>query len=134
MGAGDDDRTAGEVPTGAEGEVRRGAEGVAPIDDAERARRSAALDELFDLMRPAVQADGGDLVLTAVDFERGIVEVELQGACGSCAISGLTLQGGVERLLRQRLDWVTEVRGRVDESLDFFESVSLGRGGYVPRA
>ncbi|HET9091957.1 MAG TPA: NifU family protein [Acidimicrobiales bacterium] len=108
--------------------------GEAAIDDDERARRVAALNELLDLMRPAVQADGGDLVLTGLDVEQGIVEVELQGACGSCAISGMTLKGGVERLLRQRLDWVTEVRGGVDESIDFFESVSLGRGGYVPRS
>lgn len=104
------------------------------VDDAERAQRRAALEELLELMRPAVQADGGDLVLTEVDLDHGIVEVELRGACGSCAISGATLQGGVERLLRQRLEWVTEVRGKVDDSMDFFESVSLGRGGYVPRA
>jgi Fe-S cluster biogenesis protein NfuA len=103
------------------------------IDDEERAARQAALDQLMELMRPAVQADGGDLVVTDVDFDAGIVEVQLQGACGSCAISGLTLQGGVERLMRQRLPWVTEVRGSVDESIDFAESVSLGQGGYVPR-
>lgn len=103
------------------------------VDDAERVRRTTALNELLDLMKPAVQADGGDLVLTDLDVERGIVEVQLQGACGSCAISGATLQGGVERLLRQRLDWVTEVRGTVDESMEFSESVSLGRGGYIPR-
>jgi Fe-S cluster biogenesis protein NfuA len=88
----------------------------------------------MELMRPAVQEDGGDLVVTDVDFDAGIVEVQLQGACGSCAISGLTLQGGVERLMRQRLSWVTEVRGSVDESMDVFESASLGRGGYVPRS
>ncbi len=105
-----------------------------PIDDAERATRQAALDQLMDLMRPAVQADGGDLVVVDVDFDAGIVEVQLQGACGSCAISGLTLQGGVERLMKQRLAWVTEVRGTVDESMDFFESVSLGRGGYVAKS
>lgn len=104
------------------------------LDEAEINSRTAALEELLDLMRPAVQADGGDLVLTHLDVEKGIVEVQLQGACGSCAISGMTLQGGVERLLRQRLDWVTEVRGTVDESMDFFESVSLGKGGYVPRS
>jgi Fe-S cluster biogenesis protein NfuA len=104
------------------------------IDDEERASRQAALDQLMELMRPAVQADGGDLVVTDVNFDAGIVDVELQGACGSCAISGLTLQGGVERLMRQRLPWVTEVRGSVDESMDFVESSSLGRGGYVPRA
>jgi Fe-S cluster biogenesis protein NfuA len=104
------------------------------IDDSERAVRQGALDQLMDLMRPAVQADGGDLVVVDVDFDAGIVEVQLQGACGSCAISGLTLQGGVERLMRQRLPWVTEVRGSVDESMDFLESASLGRGGYVARA
>jgi Fe-S cluster biogenesis protein NfuA len=103
------------------------------VDDAERERRTAALDALLDLMKPAVQADGGELVLTNLDVDRGIVEVQLQGACGSCAISGATLQGGVERLLRQRLEWVTEVRGSVDESMELSESVSLGRGGYVPR-
>ena len=67
------------------------------IDDAERAARQAALHQLMELMRPAVQADGGDLVLVDVDYDAGIVEVQLQGACGSCAIAGLTLQGGVER-------------------------------------
>jgi Fe-S cluster biogenesis protein NfuA len=103
------------------------------IDDEERTARQVALDQLMELMRPAVQADGGDLVVTDVDFDAGIVEVQLQGACGSCAISGLTLQGGVERLMRQRLAWVTEVRGTVDESMDFVDSSSLGRGGYVPR-
>lgn len=105
---------------------------AAGIDDDERKRRTDALEELLALMRPAVQADGGDLVLTDLDVEKGVVSLQLTGACGSCAISGLTLQGGVERLLRQRLDWVTEVHGSVDESMDFSESVSLGRGAYVP--
>ncbi|MGD0439776.1 MAG: NifU family protein [Acidimicrobiales bacterium] len=104
-----------------------------PIDDSERDLRRQALDELLDLMRPAVQADGGDLALVAVDYDTGVVEVQLQGACGSCAISAVTLQGGVERLLKERLPWVTEVTGGVDESVDPFESAALGRGGYVPR-
>jgi Fe-S cluster biogenesis protein NfuA len=103
------------------------------LDDTERAARKAALDSLMDLMRPAVQADGGDLVVTDVDYDAGIVDVQLQGACGSCAISGMTLEGGVQRLLKDRLAWVTEVRGSVDDSLDVFESTSLGRGGYVPK-
>ena len=104
----------------------------APLDDAERGTRLAALTGLMDLMRPAVQADGGDLVLVSADVERGIVEVQLQGACSSCAISSATLQGGVERILRDRLDWVTEVRGGIDESIDPFESEAMGRGSYVP--
>jgi len=103
------------------------------IDDAERARRKESLEGLMELMRPAVQADGGDLAVIDVDYDTGVVEVQLQGACGSCAISAVTLQGGVERLLKERLAWVTEVTGGVDESIDPFESAAMGRGGYVPR-
>lgn len=103
------------------------------LDEAEIARRRAALEDVLDLMRPAVQMDGGDLALVDVDVEQGIVEVRLEGACGSCAISSSTLQGGVERLLRDRLDWVREVRGGVDDTLDPFESAALGRGAYVPK-
>lgn len=106
---------------------------VAPLDDAERAQRLGDLRGLIDLMRPAVQADGGDLVLTGADVETGVVEVELAGACSSCAVSSATLQGGVERILRDRLPWVTEVIGGLDDSMDDFESAALGRGGYVPR-
>ena len=47
-------------------------------------------------------------------------------------MSSSTLQGGVERILHDRLPWVVEVRGGVDESVDPFESEALGRGGYVP--
>jgi len=104
-----------------------------PVDDAERACRKEALDGLMALMRPAVQADGGDLAVIEVDYDAGVVEVQLQGAGGSCAISAVTLQGGVERLLKERLPWVTEVRGGVDDSVDPFESAAMGRGGYVPR-
>lgn len=103
------------------------------ITDDERARRLGALTSLMDLMRPAVQADGGDLVLVRADVETGVVEVQLQGACSSCAISSSTLQGGIERILTDRLDWVTEVIGGVDDSLDPEDSMALGAGGYVPR-
>ena len=87
----------------------------------------------MDLMRPAVQADGGDLMLVRADPESGVVEVQLQGACSSCAVSAATLSGGVERILRERLPWVTEVLGGVDDSLSFDESAALGAGGYIPR-
>ena len=79
------------------------------LTDEARAGRLADLMGVIELMRPAVQADGGDLVLVAADVETGVVEVQLQGACSSCAVSSSTLQGGVERILRGRLDWVTEV-------------------------
>ena len=102
------------------------------LSDAERADRLAKLQGIMDLMRPAVQADGGDLVLVRADVETGVVEVQLQGACSSCAISSATLSGGVERILRERLPWVTEVIGGLDDSLDYEESSALGTGGYVP--
>jgi Fe-S cluster biogenesis protein NfuA len=103
-----------------------------PIDDEERAERLAKLISIIEMMRPAVQQDGGDLALISSDVDTGVVEVQLQGACSSCAVSASTLQGGVERILRDRLPWVTEIRGGVDESVDPFESEQLGRGGYVP--
>jgi Fe-S cluster biogenesis protein NfuA len=102
------------------------------IDDDVRAKRLADLNELIDLIRPAVQADGGDLVLMSADVEGGAIEVQLQGSCSSCAISSTTLQAGVERILKERLDWVTEVIGGVDEDIDFETSSAMGRGGYTP--
>ena len=102
------------------------------MSDAERAERLGKLQGIIDLMRPAVQADGGDLVLVRADVESGVIEVQLQGACSSCAISSATLSGGVERILRERLDWVTEVLGGVDDSLSVDDSAALGSGGYVP--
>ncbi len=126
-----DERDAsGPAIEGAEG--IGGAEGAEGLSDDERASRLADLTALIELMRPAVQADGGDLVLLGADVESGVVDVQLQGACSSCAISASTLQGGVERILTGRLDWVTEVRGGVDESMDPFAADALGRGGYVP--
>ena len=102
------------------------------LEEAERADRLQKLQAIMDLMRPAVQADGGDLMLVRADVEAGVVEVQLQGACSSCAVSSATLSGGVERILRDRLPWVTEVIGDLDDSLSFDESASLGAGGYVP--
>lgn len=84
------------------------------------------------MIRPAVQADGGDLVLLGADVETGSVEVQLQGSCSSCAISSTTLQAGVERILKERLTWVTEVYGSVDEDIDYETSSAMGRGSYTP--
>jgi Fe-S cluster biogenesis protein NfuA len=102
------------------------------LSDAERAERLTKLTGIIDLMRPAVQADGGDLVLVRAEVDTGVIEVQLQGACSSCAVSSATLSGGVERILRDRLPWVTEVIGGLDDALSADESASLGSGGYVP--
>lgn len=102
------------------------------LDDAERARRLAELNDLMEIIRPAVQADGGDLEILGVDVEKGIVSVQLTGACGSCASSSSTLDDGLTRILIDRLSWVREVRGDVDDSMSPEESAALGRGAYVP--
>jgi Fe-S cluster biogenesis protein NfuA len=102
------------------------------LTDDERADRLTKLRGIIDLMRPAVQADGGELVLVRADVESGVIEVQLQGACSSCAISEATLSGGVERILRDRLPWVTDVIGGLDDALTEDESSALGSGGYVP--
>ena len=103
------------------------------VSDEERQERLDALTELIELIRPAVQSDGGDLILVDADVETGVVEVQLQGACSSCAVSTTTLQAGVNRILKERLEWVTEVLGDVDEDMDFETSSSMGQGGYVPK-
>ncbi len=103
------------------------------LTDDERKQRLDDLTGLIDLIRPAVQQDGGDLLLVEADVEKGVVEVMLQGSCSSCAISSTTLQAGVERILTDRLPWVTEVRGGIDESMDLEESAARGRGAYVPK-
>lgn len=115
------------------GAISRQTVGMQELSDQDRQTRLKALNALLDLMRPSVQADGGDLVLVRADVETGVVEVQLQGACSSCAISTSTLEGGVTRILMDRLDWVTEVVGGVDETMDPEDSMSLGVGGYVPR-
>jgi len=66
------------------------------------------VEEALDLIRPALQADGGDVKLVDVDPE-GVVSVELQGACKGCPMSQLTLSNGVERVLKERVPGVTKV-------------------------
>lgn len=66
-------------------------------------RVRAALDKI----RPALQQDGGDVELVAV--EGGVVKVRLVGACGGCPMSQLTLTQGVERILKAEVPEVERV-------------------------
>ena len=52
--------------------------------------------------------------------------MKLSGACGSCAVAGNTLEAGIERIFTQRIDWVTGIRGAVEES------DAVGMGGWTP--
>lgn len=65
------------------------------------------LNDTLDYLRPALQADGGDVVLTGVNG--GTVNVQLVGACGGCPISETTVTVGIERILRDRVPGVVEV-------------------------
>ena len=67
------------------------------------------VEETIEVIRPALQADGGDMVLREVDEETGIVSVTLVGACGTCPASTQTLKAGIERIMRDRVDGETEV-------------------------
>jgi Fe-S cluster biogenesis protein NfuA len=67
----------------------------------------AALADTIEYIRPALQADGGDIVLLGV--EGGTVNLQLVGACGGCPMATLTLTVGVERILKDRVPGVTEV-------------------------
>jgi Fe-S cluster biogenesis protein NfuA len=74
------------------------------------------LSTVIDAIRPAIQADGGDIVLHGMDDD-GVVTVELLGACVSCPASTLTLKAGVERILKDRVEGVTAVRD-VNDGVD----------------
>ena len=58
-------------------------------------------------IRPALQADGGDVEL--VDVSEGVVKLKLRGACSGCPMATVTLQHGIERILKQQIPEVKEV-------------------------
>jgi Fe-S cluster biogenesis protein NfuA len=66
------------------------------------------VEAVIEMIRPALQSDGGDIVLLDVDEDTGVVEVELVGACGSCPSSTMTLKAGLERIMRDRVEGGTE--------------------------
>jgi len=65
--------------------------------------------KVLDSIRPALQADGGDIELVEVDEATGIVKVRLQGACGHCPMSRMTLKHGVEARLKRDVPEVKSV-------------------------
>ena len=64
--------------------------------------------EALDAIRPALQADGGDIMFGSIDDE-GVVHVTLVGACGSCPVSTMTLKAGIGRIIIDRVPGVTAV-------------------------
>lgn len=79
-----------------------------PVHDSHDALRDRVA-KVINLIRPAVQSDGGDLELVDVTNE-GIVRIRLHGACVGCPSSTMTLQIGIERNLRNHIPEVKSVQ------------------------
>lgn len=65
------------------------------------------VEEILDTIRPALQADGGDVEL--VDVVDGVVKVRLQGACSGCPSAHITLQMGIEKTLKEKIPEIKKV-------------------------
>ncbi|MCB5259956.1 MAG: NifU family protein [Candidatus Cloacimonetes bacterium] len=66
------------------------------------------LEAVLDKVRPAIQADGGDVELINIR-EDNVVEVRLKGACNGCPMATLTLKAGIERIVKEEIPEVMEV-------------------------
>ena len=82
------------------------------------------VEQVIEIIRPAIQADGGDINLLDVDESSGVVTVELTGACVSCPASTITMKAGVERIVKDRVPGVTAVV-QPDTELELGTAVSL---------
>ena len=67
------------------------------------------VEEVIGAIRTHLQADGGDIDLIEVDEQEGIVKVRLKGACIGCPMAQVTLQRGVERMLKEQVPEVQQV-------------------------
>ncbi len=84
----------------------------------ESASTESAVLEAIEAIRPALQADGGDIAFKSID-EDGVVHVDLLGACGTCPVSTMTLKAGVERIIKDRVPGITAVEAdNVDTSAE----------------
>lgn len=66
------------------------------------------VQEALEKIRPALQRDGGDVKLVEVSDD-GIVKVKLQGACGGCPMSQMTLKMGIEKVVKQSVPQIKSV-------------------------
>jgi Fe-S cluster biogenesis protein NfuA len=65
------------------------------------------VEKVLDELRPYLMSDGGNVEL--VEIEGPIVKLRLQGACGSCPSSAMTLRMGIERRLRESIPEIAEI-------------------------
>jgi Fe-S cluster biogenesis protein NfuA len=80
-----------------------------PLDDPADADIVEQIKELIETrVRPAVANDGGDIIYRG--FQKGVVFLQMQGACAGCPSSSATLKNGIEQLLKHYVPEVSEVR------------------------
>lgn len=111
LGALADYFTAG-MPILNEGAAATSASPATPIEDYEGDDREVVeqIIELIDQrVRPAVAADGGDIVFKHFEPQTGVVFLSMQGACAGCPSSSMTLKSGIENLLKHYVPEVTRV-------------------------
>jgi Thioredoxin-like proteins and domains len=66
------------------------------------------VQKAIDIIRPSLQADGGDVELVDVS-EDGTVKVKLTGACHGCPMSQMTLKMGIEKIIKTKVPDIKEV-------------------------
>lgn len=69
----------------------------------------AQVSRIIEMIRPAIQADGGDVEFVGIDAD-GTVRIRLHGACVGCPSSSMTLKLGIERNLREHVPAVSGVQ------------------------
>ena len=67
------------------------------------------IEEVINQIRPSLQADGGNIELVDFNEKSGVVKVKLTGACQSCPMAEITLQEGVGRVIKEKVEGVKEV-------------------------
>ncbi len=80
---------------------------TAPAGDHDEVK--ARIQEALDEIRPALQFDGGDCELVGWSPDTGVVQLAMVGACSGCGLSTMTLQAGIERIVRERVPEVKAV-------------------------
>ena len=66
------------------------------------------VEAALEKIRPSLQADGGDVELIDIT-DKGVVKVKLQGACAGCPMSTMTLNMGIEKVLKQNVPEIEKV-------------------------
>jgi Fe-S cluster biogenesis protein NfuA len=87
--------------------------GVDETEESYSEEDSEVVEQIKELIetrvRPAVAADGGDIIFKGFDGDSGIVSLQLQGSCAGCPSSTMTLKNGIENMLRHYVPEVTAV-------------------------